>query len=375
MTGPSASGSENGTPTSMHVGARAIERLQDLRRARQIRVAGGRERDQAGPPFASGCARTCRRVGSRGLLHASARLFSTVCTSLSPRPERFTSTRRVAAQLARDALRVRDRVRRLERRQDALEPRQRLERLAAPRRRWRTRIRRGRARAATHAPGRPPRSPARPKSNASARCSRPRPAARRCACPAARRRCRRQTARRAGRGRSPSPPASTPISRTSRSSMNASNMPMALLPPPTQATMAVGRRAGELEELRARLASDHRLELAHHQRIGMRTEHGAQQVVGVRDVGDPVAHRLVDGVLQRARAGVDAADLGAEQAHPEDVERLPIHVLGAHVDVALEPEQRAGGRASRRRAARRRSRRRCAACPCGRRAAPGRSRC
>jgi hypothetical protein len=50
-------------------------------------------------------------------------------------------------------------------------------------------------------------------------------------------------------------------------------------------------------------------------------------------------------VLQGACAGVDAADLGAEQSHPEDVERLAIHVFGAHVDVALQPEERAGGRA------------------------------
>ena len=38
---------------------------------------------------------------------------------------------------------------------------------------------------------------------------------------------------------------------------------------------------------------------------------------------------------------VDAAHLGAEQAHAEHVERLPLHVLGAHVDDALEAEQRA----------------------------------
>ena len=35
---------------------------------------------------------------------------------------------------------------------------------------------------------------------------------------------------------------------------------------------------------------------------------------------------------------------GAEQLHAEDVQRLPLHVLGAHVDVALEAEQRADGR-------------------------------
>ena len=36
--------------------------------------------------------------------------------------------------------------------------------------------------------------------------------------------------------------------------------------------------------------------------------------------------------------------LGAEQAHPLDVRLLPAHVLGAHVDDALEAEARADGR-------------------------------
>ena len=35
---------------------------------------------------------------------------------------------------------------------------------------------------------------------------------------------------------------------------------------------------------------------------------------------------------------------GAEQPHPEDVERLPLHVVDAHVDVARQAEQRADGR-------------------------------
>ena len=41
---------------------------------------------------------------------------------------------------------------------------------------------------------------------------------------------------------SPEPAASTPTSRTSLSGMNSWNMPMALDPPPTQATTACGRR-------------------------------------------------------------------------------------------------------------------------------------
>ena len=81
--------------------------------------------------------------------------------------------------------------------------------------------------------------------------------------------------------------------------MNASKMPMALLPPPTQATMASGSRPMASRHLRARLLADDRLELADHQRVGMRTEHRAEQVIRLGDVGDPVAHRLVDGVLQR----------------------------------------------------------------------------
>ena len=48
--------------------------------------------------------------------------------------------------------------------------------------------------------------------------------------------------------------------------------------------------------------------------------------------------------FKRPAAGVDAEHFGAEQTHPEDVQRLPAHVLGAHVDVALEAEQRAGRR-------------------------------
>ena len=126
--------------------------------------------------------------------------------------------------------------------------------------------------------------------------------------------------------------------------MNASKMPMALLPPPTHATIASGSRPTSFEHLRARFAADHRLEFANHQRIRMRAEHRSEQVVRVADVGHPIAHRLVDRVLQRAASAVDAQHFRAEQPHAEHVQRLPLHVLGAHVDVALEAEQRAGRR-------------------------------
>src|SRR5690606_36384080 len=84
----------------------------------------------------------------------------------------------------------------------------------------------------------------------------------------------------------------------------------------------VRQASGCGEDLRTRLLSDHRLKFADHERIWMRTEYGSEEVITVGDIGDPVAHRLVDRVLERAAARVDGSHLRAEQAHPEDVERL-----------------------------------------------------
>ena len=87
-----------------------------------------------------------------------------------------------------------------------------------------------------------------------------------------------------------------------------------------------------------------RLELAHDLRVRRRADAGADQVVRRLDVRDPVADRLARRLLQRPRAELDRAHLGAEQLHPLDVGRLPAHVLGAHVDDAVEAEARADGR-------------------------------
>ena len=75
----------------------------------------------------------------------------------------------------------------------------------------------------------------------------------------------------------------------------------------------------------------------------MRAENGAEKIVRVANVGDPVAHGFVDGVFQRAAAGIDADNLRAEHAHARDVERLARHVFRAHVDDALEAEMRGDG--------------------------------
>ena len=107
-------------------------------------------------------------------------------------------------------------------------------------------------------------------------------------------------------------------------------------PPPTQAMIAVGKLAFGFPNLRPRLPSDDAMKIAHHGRIRMRSQHAAQQIMRGADIGDPVAHGFIDGVFQGARAGIHAANLGAQQTHAEDVELLAAHVLGAHVDHALE---------------------------------------
>ena len=120
-------------------------------------------------------------------------------------------------------------------------------------------------------------------------------------------------------------------------------MPIALEPPPTQAITRDGQRALGGERLLARLVADHPLQVADQGRIGRRADRGADHVVGRLDVGDPVADRGADRLLEGAGAGLDRRHLGAEQLHPLDVGRLAADVLGAHVDDALEAEQGAGG--------------------------------
>ena len=106
----------------------------------------------------------------------------------------------------------------------------------------------------------------------------------------------------------------------------------------------VRQPALDRDELGRRLVADPALEVADDRRVRVRPHRRAQDVVRRLDVGDPVAHRLVDRVLERRRAGRDRADLGAERAHPQHVRALALDVLGAHVDDARQVEQRAGRR-------------------------------
>ena len=57
------------------------------------------------------------------------------------------------------------------------------------------------------------------------------------------------------------------------------------------------------------------------------------------DVGHPVPHGLVDGVLQGAAPRIHRGHLRSQEAHPDDVQGLPLHVLGPHVDFAGHAHQ------------------------------------
>ena len=98
-----------------------------------------------------------------------------------------------------------------------------------------------------------------------------------------------------------------------------------------------------LGELASGLDGDDAVEIANHGGIGMGAERRAKDVERGADVGDPVAHGLVDGVLEGGGTGGDAAHVGAEQAHADDIELLAAHVFLAHVDDAFQPKERAHG--------------------------------
>jgi len=108
----------------------------------------------------------------------------------------------------------------------------------------------------------------------------------------------------------------------------------------------VGQSPGEAEDLGACLVTDHALEVAHQGREGVGSRSGAEDVVGGLHIGDPVAERLVDGVLEGLGTLGDGHDLRAEHLHARDVEVLAFGVLASHVDRAVqahEGRRRGGG--------------------------------
>ena len=102
----------------------------------------------------------------------------------------------------------------------------------------------------------------------------------------------------------------------------------------------VGQAAFLLLQLLFDLAADDRLEIAHHGGEGVRAHDRPQAIMRVVDAAGPFAEGFVDGVFERAGAGIDGSHLGAQQAHLVHVERLALGVLASHVDDAFHVEQR-----------------------------------
>src|SRR3954471_11045646 len=100
----------------------------------------------------------------------------------------------------------------------------------------------------------------------------------------------------------------------------------------------IGQTSCRRQHLLARFVSDHRLKVAHHHRIGVRPGDRADAVKGVRDIRDPVAQRLVHGILERLRSRLDRTHLGSKGVHAQHIGFLPLDVDHAHIDDALEPE-------------------------------------
>ena len=75
----------------------------------------------------------------------------------------------------------------------------------------------------------------------------------------------------------------------------------------------------------------------------MRASNCSDAIECIAHVGDPVAQSIVHRIFQGAPTRGDGDDLGAQQAHTEDVGCLAFNVMCAHIDNALQAELGADG--------------------------------
>lgn len=127
----------------------------------------------------------------------------------------------------------------------------------------------------------------------------------------------------------------------------------------------IGELANLVGELSLDLASDDGLEVTNDGGEGVGSDGGTDEVVGGREVSDPVTHGLVcesgrgelasllrvrgqaetrrtDSILEGLRSRVDSDDLGSEHSHAEHVKRLTTNVLLSHVDDAPGAREKKG---------------------------------
>ena len=161
------------------------------------------------------------------------------------------------------------------------------------------------------------------------------------ACPAARRASRPETAPHACSGLMPSPPASTPTIFTELSSEERIEQADGIRAAADAGDQQIGQPLFFLQDLPPRFVADDALKIAHHDRIRMRAVSGAEDVMRGADVGDPIAHRFVDGFLQASSGRPSPARLPRRASSCERRSAPGVAIDRAHVDDAFEAEHRA----------------------------------
>ena len=104
-----------------------------------------------------------------------------------------------------------------------------------------------------------------------------------------------------------------------------------------------GQHIGHLHQA---LLPNNTLKIAHHHGVGVRPGHRAYDVEGVVDIGDPIAHGLIERVFEGFAATLHRYHGGAQQFHAVDIGALALDVLAAHVDHAGQSVARADGGSS-----------------------------
>ena len=95
--------------------------------------------------------------------------------------------------------------------------------------------------------------------------------------------------------------------------------------------------------LGSRFFTNDAVKLANHVWIGMWSSRGSYDVMGGFNIGNPVSHGFVKGILQGFCSAGHGVNFCSEQLHSKDVEFLADDVFFAHVDLALKSKQGTGG--------------------------------
>mmetsp|Transcript_11920 Transcript_11920/g.22798 ORF Transcript_11920/g.22798 Transcript_11920/m.22798 type:complete len:366 (+) Transcript_11920:367-1464(+) len=100
----------------------------------------------------------------------------------------------------------------------------------------------------------------------------------------------------------------------------------------------VGEFASLFQHLLTHFTSHDTLKVLDNGGKGMRTNGGSNQVVRVANIGYPITHGFVDGVLESRLAIMDGDNLSTQGVHTENIQLLTFAVNGSHVHGAIQTE-------------------------------------